>query len=69
VARAAGGDSALGQQLWPATEQMARDPALPPEIRELGRVLNHILAGERNPDLSSLPPELAAAVREMLARL
>ncbi len=57
----------LGEQLFGMTQQLARDPSMPAEIQALGRVLNHILSGERNPDLSALSPELAAAVRQLLA--
>ena len=67
VARAAGRGRDLGAQLFPLAQQMARDPSLPPELRALGGVLVRLLAGERDPDLSALPPELAAAVRQMLA--
>jgi len=57
----------LGEQLFGMTQQLARDPSMPAEIQALGRVLNHILSGERNPDLSALSPELAGAVRQLLA--
>ena len=67
VARALSGDHALGAQLFPAVQHMAADPAAPPALRALGRVLQRLLAGDRSPDLSALPPELAAAVRAMLA--
>jgi tetratricopeptide (TPR) repeat protein len=66
VARAAAGGHELGGQLFPALQQMARDPLLPPEQRALGGVLVHILAGNRQPDLSALPPDLATAVRAFL---
>ena len=67
VARAAAGDHDLGAQLFPLAQQMARDPSLPPELRALGGVLVRLLAGERDADLSALPPELAETVRRMLA--
>ena len=38
-------------------------------MRKLGRVLNAILSGERNPDLADLPPDLADKVRGVLAQL
>ncbi len=57
----------LGEQLFGMTQQLARDASMPAEIQALGRVLNHILAGERDPDLSALSPELAAAVEHLLA--
>jgi tetratricopeptide (TPR) repeat protein len=59
----------LGEQLHAATRTMAADPGAPAELRALGRVLNHILSGERDPDLSALPPEVAEKVRGMLATL
>jgi tetratricopeptide (TPR) repeat protein len=59
----------LGEGLHAATRTMAADPGAPAELRALGRVLNHILSGERDPDLSALPPEVADKVRGMLATL
>ncbi len=59
----------LGEQLHAATRTMAADPDAPAELRALGRVLNHVLSGERDPDLSALPPEVADRVRGMLATL
>jgi hypothetical protein len=59
----------LGEQLYGLTQQLARDPRLPAEIQALGRVLNRILCGEREPDLSALPPELAQAVERLLAAI
>jgi tetratricopeptide (TPR) repeat protein len=59
----------LGEQLHAATRTMAADPRAPAGLRALGRVLNHILSGERDPDLSALPPEVAEKVRGMLATL
>ena len=69
VERAAGGDEQLGGQLFPAMQQLARDPAQPPEVRKLGDVLLHVLIGDREVDLSGLPNELASAVRGLLGRL
>ena len=67
VQRALAGDAALGAQLFPAMEQAAGDPAAPPELRALFRVLAHLLIGERDVDVSGLPPELAAAVQRLKA--
>jgi tetratricopeptide (TPR) repeat protein len=69
VARACRGDAALGEQSWPLVQQMAGDASQPPEVRALGRALTLVLAGERAPDLSALPPELAGAVRAMLDQI
>jgi hypothetical protein len=59
----------LGEQLHAATRTMAADPNAPSEIRALGRALNAVLAGDRNPDLSALPPELAEALRRLLSTI
>lgn len=68
VATAIGPDApaGLGQQLFAATQAMAREANAPAEVRALGRALNHILSGDREPDLSALPPEVAAKVRGIL---
>ena len=57
------------EQLFGLTGQLARDARVPPELRALGRVLNGILAGERAPDLSALPPELAQAAAQLLEQI
>jgi hypothetical protein len=59
----------LAEQLCSATRGMATLLNAPSGIRELGRVLNAILAGEREFDLSALPPQLADKVRDVLAVL
>ncbi len=59
----------LFEQLYDATRGMATQPDAPSGIRELGRVLNAILSGERAPDLFALPPELAGKVRGVLQAL
>lgn len=46
--------------------KMAGDPKMPPELRELGKVLREYMAGAKNPDLSKLPKELAQIVREAM---
>ncbi len=56
----------LGEQLFRLTRTLASDPNAPPAVRALGNVLNRILCGERDLDLSGLPPELADAVRGIL---
>jgi tetratricopeptide (TPR) repeat protein len=67
VERAAGGDKELGGQLFTALQQMAR--ADDPGISALGNVLLRVLIGERSPDLSGLPDEVASMVRGMLGRI
>ncbi len=59
----------LAEQMQTATRGMATQPNLQPELRELGRVLNQIVSGDRNPDLAALHPQLAEAVRQMLEEL
>jgi hypothetical protein len=59
----------LAEQMRAATRGMAAQPNLAPELRELGRVLNLILSGERHPDLSALHPQLVEVVRAVLAEL
>ncbi len=59
----------LTEQMQTATRGMATQPNLQPELRELGRVLNQIVSGERNPDLSTLHPQLAEAVRKILEQV
>jgi tetratricopeptide (TPR) repeat protein len=56
----------LAEQLFGLTRAMSSAPEAPPEVRALGRVLNRVLSGDRAPDLSGLPPELADAVRAIL---
>jgi hypothetical protein len=43
---------------------MAADSSVPVEVRELGRVLQRIMVGEKNVDLSALTEEM----REMVER-
>lgn len=59
----------LAEQLHNVTRGMATQPNLQPELRELGRVLNMILSGERSPDLSALHPQLVEVVRKVLEEL
>ena len=54
------------QQLAEAISSMARNSKIQPEVRELARVLQRILAGDKNPDLSNLPEELVTLVKEEL---
>ena len=53
-------------QLFEAARKMAGDPNALPEYQMLGKVLQKIMLGEKNPDLSGLPEELAQVVREAL---
>lgn len=67
VERAEGGDKELGGQLFTAFQQMAR--ADDPGMSALGNVLLRIVIGERSPDLSGLPNDVASMVRGMLGRM
>jgi hypothetical protein len=51
------------------TRKLAEDEEAPPDLQALGRVLHEILAGEREPDMSGLPPELTAVVQTLIAHL
>lgn len=57
----------LVEQMQAATRGMAMQPNAAPEVRELGQILNAILSGERNPNLASLPPQFAEAVKTLLS--
>jgi hypothetical protein len=59
----------LGEQLYNATLGMSKQANGAPAMRELGRILNAILCGERQPDLAALPAPLAAKVQALLASL
>jgi hypothetical protein len=65
----AGAPAGLGEQLYTATLGMAQQTGAAPEINALGRILNAILCGERQPDLAALPAPLAAKVQGLLASL
>ncbi len=47
--------------------QSLQSPEAPPEMHALGRALAALLTGERHPDLSALPTELASKIQEHLA--
>ncbi len=56
----------IRDMLLKLTQQMSTDPNAPPGVNELGRVLDAVLKGERNPDMTGMPPELVAMLRKML---
>lgn len=66
VARACAPEAApgLSEQLHDATRAMAADPDNPTELRALAAVLNRILSGERQPDLSASIPASRAGDAE-----
>ena len=51
-----------------SAQKMAADSSGPAEVRELGRVLQRIMVGDRNVDLSSLPKEWAELVEKELEK-
>lgn len=59
----------LAAQLHATTQGLATAADAPAELRALGRALNAILSGERNPDTSALPPALAEMVRALVAQI
>ncbi len=63
------GPPELGVQIHAVTRGLATDTNAGPELQALGRALNAILSGDRDPDLSDLPPPLAAAVQQVLAQV
>ena len=69
VACQPGAPREMHEQLFDATRGMATQPNAPAGLRELGRVLNAILNGEREMDLSALPLELAEKARGVLEEL
>jgi len=52
------------EEYFKSAQKMAADSSVPAEMRELGRVLSRILAGDTNADLSGLREEW----REMIER-
>jgi hypothetical protein len=57
---------AEADEYFKSAQKMAADSSVPAEMRELGRVLQRIMIGDRNVDLSALPPELAALIQKEL---
>lgn len=56
----------LKEQLQNATQGMLLQANNPPELKQLARVLQAILAGDRKPDLLVLDPQLIGPVRQIL---
>jgi len=50
------------EQYFKSAQKMAADASVPAEMRELGRVLTRIMAGDTQVDLSALRSELREAV-------
>ncbi len=58
-----------GEEMYEITQKMMEHPRLDPELREVGRVLHAILAGERKPDLTPLSPPWAMQIRALLRQI
>ena len=56
-----------GRGSFKSSQKMAADSSVPAEMRELGRVLQRIMIGDKNVDLSSLPREWAELVKRAMA--
>lgn len=69
VEQAVRGDRRLLVQLFRTMQQLAQHPSAPAEERALGEILSRVLMGERQPDLSPLPADMAQEVQDMLERL
>lgn len=69
VERAVRGDRRLLVELFRQLQRLAKLSSAPPEDRMLGEILSRILMGDRKPDLSALPPDLASEIQDMLNRL
>lgn len=69
VERAVQQDRRLLVQLFRELQQLAHHPSVPPEEQAVGEVLSRVLMGDRSPDLSHLPPDMAGEVQQMLDRL
>jgi hypothetical protein len=69
VERAVRGDRRLLVQLFRRFQQLAHLPGAPAEERLLGEILSRVLMGDRSPDLSALPADMAEEIETMLARL
>ena len=54
------------EEYFKSAQMMAADSSVPAEMRELGRVLSRILAGDTKVDLSALTRELREAVEREL---
>ena len=52
------------EEYFKSAQKLAADSSVPAEMRELGRVLQRIMIGDRNVDLSSLLREWAEAVKK-----
>ena len=58
--------SADAPKVYETVSKLAADPEVPPEYRELGKVLQKYMGDVKNPNLSNLPEKLAEIVRKAL---
>ncbi len=54
------------EQYFKSAQKTAADSSVPAEMRELGRVLSRIMAGDTKVDLSALPPEYVELIKKEL---
>jgi len=66
VAQTRQGDRVLGEQLYHSLLSMSVDASVPVDMQNLAKVLINVVLGSKNPDLSTLTNEYAAAVRDLL---
>jgi hypothetical protein len=57
---------AEGEAYFKAAQKMASDSDIPAELQTLGKVLQKIMLGDTKVDLSVLPSELAAIIKQKL---
>ncbi|MFM8320920.1 MAG: hypothetical protein ACKOC5_08415 [Chloroflexota bacterium] len=69
VERAVRGDRRLLTGLFRQFQRLAHHPSAPPEERRLGEVLSLVLMGDRSPDVSGLPADMAEEIGELMRRL
>jgi hypothetical protein len=69
VERAVRSDRRLLIQLFRTFQQLSSHPSAPSEDRALGEILSRILMGDRQPDLSGLPSDMANEVNDLVERL
>jgi len=50
------------EQYFQAAQKMVTDSNAPKEVQELGRVIQRVMLGDKNADVSSLPREWAEAI-------
>ena len=69
VEHAARGNLTQGTHLARITEKINRDEKNSDDVRTLAKMLRQILAGERNPELSTLPGPFAEIIQGMIRDL